>query len=465
MPCVQKELQYSAYALLMDFREFWEKILGEAELQVSRPNFITWLKNSELMDKRDGVALISFPNNFAKEWAENKLHKMLLALLRSHDENIKRIEYLVRPKEIKAAPPLEDSGESPQLAFMDLRIDPETNLNPRYTMQSFVVGSSNEMAHAAATEVIQEVGKKYNPLFIYGGVGVGKTHLIQAIGGEICRLHPSRVRVRYVPSEKFTNEVVWAMRNKRMDTVKERYRGVDVLIIDDIQFIGGKARTEEEFFHTFNALYENNKQIIVSSDRSPRFLPTLSERLRSRFEGGMTCDISAPDYELRVAVLQSKLRARGASLAQPLVEFLALRAPRNLRDLEGLVNRILFSLQTQRSEPASKVVERLVQESVQSAAHSVAPSEIIAAVASFFELSPQEIIGRSRRREVVEPRQIAVFLLKDFLNLSYVSIGKKIGARDHTTAIYAYDKIKNQLSKDRVLNNKVMTIRETIQKS
>ncbi len=449
----------------MELRELWDRVLGEVELQVSRPNFATWLKNSELVDKREGIALVSLPSNFAKEWAESKYNKLLLSLLRTHDSDTKRIEYVVRAK--GAFPP--SAGRvvpAAQQAFSELRVDPETNLNPRYNLSSFVVGSSNEMAYAAASAAIKEVGRKYNPLFLYGGVGVGKTHLIQAMGNELTRLHGAQTRVRYVPSEKFTNEVVWAMRNKRMETVKERYRGVDVLIIDDIQFIGGKTRTEEEFFHTFNALYEHNKQIIVSSDRSPRFLPTLSDRLRSRFEGGMTCDIGAPDYELRLAVLQSKLHERGASLDHAFLEFIASRAPKNLRDLEGLLNRILFYIQAKQEAPTQRLIERIVGESLEAApAHALAPGQIVEAVGSFFKISAHDITGRSRKKEFIEPRQIAMYLLKEMLNLSYVTIGEKMGSRDHTTAIYAHEKIAQGMGKNQTLNHKVMTIQETIMKN
>src|SRR3989344_6739102 len=282
----------------MDLEQLWKLTLGEIEAQLSRANFATWLKGSRLVDRRDGALFVALPNNFAKEWVENKYQKTLLGIVRNFDSSTKKLEFLVdgqtlRPALANAHTPIAGQiGQKPDNRIeLDFRVDPETNLNPKYSLASFVVGSSNELAYTAAMAIIQSVGTKYNPFFVYGGVGLGKTHLIQMIGNEVASLYGGKCRPRYVSSEKFTSDVVWAIRNGRMDDIKKRYRDVDLLIIDDIQFIGGKERTEEEFFHTFNALYESNKQIIISSDRPPQALPTLEERLRSRFEGGLIADI------------------------------------------------------------------------------------------------------------------------------------------------------------------------------
>lgn len=455
----------------MDLNDLWQNTLSEIELQVSRPNFTTWFKNSQLLDKKDGAALIGFPNNFAKEWAENKYYKTILGALRNLDDTTKKLEFVVCNTATGTAPKIGESklkktAAPNQPMFAELKIDPDTNLNPRYTMNSFVVGSSNEMAYAAAQAIIKEIGRKYNPLFVHGGVGVGKTHLIQSIGNEIKNFYQNRVKVKYVPSERFTNEVIWAMRNKRMETVKEKFRLVDVLIIDDIQFIGGKTRTEEEFFHTFNALYENNKQIIISSDRPPRYIPTLEERLRSRFEGGMICDIGYPDYELRVAVLKSKLTEKGVGLADEVVNLIANKVKKNLRELEGVLNKIIFYQQTKSQEINIKLAEQIISENIQEPIQqNLTPVNIIKTVAEFFEVSPNDLIGRSRKKEVVEPRQIAIYLLRDILDLSFPYIGEKLGKRDHTTAMYAYEKISQDVNKNQVLNNKVLLIREKLTKS
>lgn len=454
----------------MDLKQLWQTALGEIELQVSRPNFITWFRNSQLLDKKDGAALIGFPNNFAKEWVENKYSKIVLGAIRNIDDTTKKVEFIVHNNP-NIVPKINESKtrkvvNADQMIFSELKVDPETNLNPRYSLNSYVVGSANEMAYAAAQAIIKEVGRKYNPLFIHGGVGVGKTHLIQAIGNEIKNVYQNKVKIRYVPSEKFTNEVIWAMRNKRMETIKEKYRLIDVLIIDDIQFIGGKTRTEEEFFHTFNALYENNKQIIISSDRPPRFIPTLEERLRSRFEGGMICDIGYPDYELRVAVLKAKLQEKQINLPQEVVDLVANKVKKNLRELEGVLNRIIFYQQTKNQEINLKIADQIINENVQEPIQqNINHAQVVKSVADFFDISANDLTGRCRKKEVVEPRQIAMYLLRDMLDLSFPYIGEKLGKRDHTTAMYAYEKISQEVNKNPSLNNKILMIKEKLTKN
>ena len=273
---------------MMDLNQIWQSTLSELELQISRPNFLTWFRNSRLMKKdENGQAIVGLANNFAREWVQSKYHKLIIEIIHSFDESVKKIDYVILSKDEQNIKTILEPETSSQISFPEFKIDPESNLHPRYTLNSFVVGSSNELAYAASLAVIKEVGKRYNPLFVYGGTGLGKTHLIQAIGNEIKSVYKKKIKIKYVSSEKFVNDVVWAIRSKRMDDMKTKYRNVDVLMVDDIQFIGGKKATEEEFFHTFNTLYENNKQIIISSDRPPVAIPTLEERLRSRFEAGM----------------------------------------------------------------------------------------------------------------------------------------------------------------------------------
>ncbi len=453
----------------MELEELWKSALGEIELQLSKPNFLTWFKNSRLLNKEEGVALVGLQSNFAKDWVQDKYYKVILGALRNLDDTTKKVDFIVHngpDLPPKLAEKSKTQAVSPQLMFNELKIDPETNLNPKYTMGSFVVGGSNEMAFAAAQGVLKEVGRKYNPLFIYGGVGVGKTHLIQAIGNEARSLYQNRIRVKYVPSEKFINEVVAGMRNKRMETIKDRYRNTDVLIIDDVQFIGGKERTEEEFFHTFNALYENNKQLILSSDRPPKFIPTLEERLRSRFEGGMICDISQPDYELRVAVLKAKAQEKGINVPPEVIDLVAARVKKNLRELEGVLNRIVFYQQAKNQEINLKIAEQVINESVQSPTQqNLNHQQVVKVVADHFEVSPSDLIGRCRKKEIVEPRQIAMYLLRELLDLSFPFIGEKMGKRDHTTAMYAFEKISQDVEKNQQLNNKIMLIKEKLTKS
>lgn len=460
---------------LMENKELWESVLGDIELQISRPNFLTWLKNSQLLNKneKEGVVLVGLPNNFAKEWVKGRYHKLILGSLRNIDGSIKNVDYAVvsqnpvsalfssgrKPKPQEPAP-----TEEPQPSLIELKIDPRTNLNPKYTFGTFVVGSSNELAYAAAQAVVKDVGKKYNPLFVYGGVGLGKTHLIQAIGNEIAVEYKNSIATLYVSSEKFINDVVWAVRNKRMEDVKKKYRDIDVLIIDDIQFIGGKTATEQEFFYTFNTLYENNKQIIISSDRPPTAIPTLEERLRSRFEGGMIVDVEYPDYETRFAILKTKLQEKNAFVDDHILEQVAAKVQKNVRELEGVLTKIVFYQQYKNEKIDAKKLDEIIGEAAQVTPKNITANDIIKAVADFFEVSPSDLMNRGRKQEVVQPRQIAMFLLRDILKLSYPHIGERLGKRDHTTAIHACEKITKGCGQDHGLNQKILLIKERLYK-
>ncbi len=452
----------------MELNQLWQSALAELEIQISRPNFLTWLKNSQLIKKdEDGRAVIGLANSFAKEWVENKYHKIVFEVLRSLDETIKKIEYTVLVEQKEAfKESLNKKAESfRQSSLPELKIDPESGLHPKHSLDSFVVGSSNELAYAAALAVVKNVGKKYNPLFVYGGTGLGKTHLIQAAGNEIKNRYKNKIKVKYVPSEKFVNDVVWAIRNKRMEDIKNKYRNIDVLIIDDIQFIGGKERSEEEFFHTFNVLHENNKQIIISSDRPPAAIPTLEERLRSRFEGGMIADITYPDYEMRFAIIKTKLQEKNVALSDEICELIANKVQRNIRELEGILNKIIFYQEVKNIEPTLKVIEEIINNIVQQSSKNITSNQIVKAVADFYEITVNDLIDRSRKKGVVEPRQITAFLLRDLINMSYPDIGEKIGKRDHTTAIYAYEKISQEINKNQKLNQKIILIKESIYKN
>ncbi len=444
--------------------ELWDRSLGELELQISRPNFLTWLKNSKLVSNQEGDVMIVLPNHFAKEWVENKYGKIIFSILRNQDASIKKITYIVDSNIIKKSDILKPIEETKQLIFNEFKTDPESGLNPKYSLTTFVVGSSNELAYAAGTSIIEKIGEKYNPLFIYGGTGLGKTHFVQAIGNEIHKQHKGKTKVKYVSSEKFTSDVIWAIRNKRIDDVKNTYRNIDVLIIDDIQFIGGKEKTEEEFFHTFNALYGNNKQIIISSDRPPRAIPILEERLKSRFEGGMTVDISFPDFETRVAIIKVKLQDKKEYLDDEIIHLIADKIKRNIRELEGVINKIVFY---KNHNPSFDItgVKKIINELVESSSVHITYNQIIKAVAEFYEITPSDMIGRGRKKEIIEPRQVAMFLLRDMINMSYPFIAEKMGKKDHTTAIYAFDKITHSLNQDPSFNQKMTMIKELVNKS
>lgn len=447
----------------MDLDQLWQSTLGEMEVQLSRANFTMWMKNSSLVDKKDGTFYVALPNNFAKEWVEGKYHKNILSILRTRDDSVRKVEFVVGGESMfskKQERPVKVVENAMELEFKN---DPETNLNPRYTLSSFVVGPSNELAFAAATAITEKIGK-YNPLFIYGGVGLGKTHLIEAVGNEIVAKYQKRIRPKYVPSEQFTRDIVWGLRNDRIESMKKKYRDVDVLIVDDIQFIGGKEKTEEEFFHTFNALYENNKQIIISSDRPPQAIPILEERLRSRFEGGFVADVSYPEYEMRVAIIHSKLQEARRQLNNEVIDLVARRVKRNIRELEGVLKKILFYEEQKGGEVTTKIAEGIIEKAVQNLSKHINELVILKAVAEFYNISLETMTSSNRRKEIVEPRQVAMYLLREISDLSYPYIGEKLG-RDHTTAIHAYEKINQEVNRNPSLNQKILTIRDMIFKS
>jgi chromosomal replication initiator protein len=450
----------------MDLEKLWQSTLGEMEIQLTKANFSMWLRDSRLIDRKEGTLYVALPSVFAKNWIEDKYQKNILGILRNTDSSIKKLEFVINPQ--NAAPQKEtlDSKEMSKLETAELdfsKADPETGLNPKYTISSFVSGPSNELALTAAKAICENIGK-YNPFFIYGGVGLGKTHLIQAVGNEILGKYQKKVRVKYVHSEQYTREVVWSLRNDRIESVKKKYRDADVLIIDDIQFIGGKEKTEEEFFHTFNALYENNKQIIISSDRPPQSLPTLEERLRSRFEGGFVADIGYPEYEMRIAIIRSKLSESNKSLSDEVVDLLARRLRKNIREMEGILKKLVFIQDQKGTDVTKEIAEEIIDKSTKNPSKRINDSQILKAVAEFFNVSIEDLVSHNRRKEVVEPRQIAMYLLREISELSYPYIGEKMG-RDHTTAIHSYEKINNEVTRNPLLNQKILNIKDIIYKS
>ncbi|HEY5221271.1 MAG TPA: chromosomal replication initiator protein DnaA [Candidatus Paceibacterota bacterium] len=451
----------------MDLEQMWQSTLGEMEVQLTKAHFATWLKNSRPIDKKDDTLFVALPSNFAKTWVEEKYQKNIIGIVRNMDTSVKKIEFVVGNKNLPVDRAISDAKDTPHSTAAELdfnKTDPETGLNPKYTLSSFVVGPSNELAFAAATAITEEPGKKYNPFFIYGGVGLGKTHLIQAIGNELVAKFKGKIKPKYVSSEQFTRDIVWGLRNDRIESVKKKYRDVDVLIIDDIQFIGGKEKTEEEFFHTFNALYESNKQIIISSDRPPQSLPTLQERLRSRFEGGLIADVSYPEYEMRVAIIRSKLQEMNRRLSDQVVDLIAKKLRKNIRELEGVLKKIIFYEERKQTEISIKMAEEIIEKATQNLSKRVNDGQILKAVAEFFGITVEDLVSHNRRKEVVEPRQIAIYLLRDISDLSYPYIGEKLG-RDHTTAIHSYEKINNEINRNPALNQKILTIKDIIYKS
>ena len=401
----------------MKKEEVWQAILAQIQLNLSPANFATWFKNTRIVELQKDHVVIGVPNNFSKEWIEKKYKKMLIKIIRQFNENIKTIEFKVDSNRAFQNP---SSTKAPQihpdqLRFEELYINKETNLNPRYQFENFVVGPFNELAHAAAWAVSESPGTLYNPLFIYGGVGLGKTHLLQAIGNRIVKIFPEK-KVRYISSERFTGGVINAIKNQTIEQFKEQYRKYDVLIVDDIQFIAGKEKTQEEFFHLFNTLYEKNKQIVISSDRPPKAISALEARLKSRFEGGMIADISQPDFESRVAILKQKAQERNFIIEDSILEFIATNIQSNIRELEGALNRLIAFQKLQNTETLDlETAKKILKKVIQPKSKRIDFRKLTKVVAEFYNLSEKDLLSNSRKQEIVRPRQIAMYLLRERL--------------------------------------------------
>ncbi len=448
----------------MTHEELWQAVLAQIQLNISPANFSTWFKNTGIDSQKENEVVVSVPNSFAKEWLEQKYNKTIFKILNGLDGNIRQIKYAVNKSELKilkknllsSLPP-----ETSQLEFQEFKINQETNLNPRYTFESFIVGPFNELAQAAAWAVSKNPGQVYNPLFIYGGVGLGKTHLLQSIGNEVLKNSPEK-KVKYIPSEKFTSGVVASIKSQEMESFKSKLRAIDVLIIDDVQFLAGKEKTQEEFFHTFNSLYEKNKQIVLSSDRPPKAIPALAERLRSRFEGGMIADISYPDFETRVAILKAKSQEKKAEFSEEILNYIASNIQRNIRELEGALNRLIAYQKLQNQIPDIEIAKSLLKNLIAPPPKIATPKQIIQTVASFYDLREKEILSVSRKKEIVRPRQIAMYLLREELKSSFPFIGRRFGGKDHTTAIHAYEKISKEIEKDNNLSDEINLIKQRV---
>ncbi|MFH1656276.1 MAG: chromosomal replication initiator protein DnaA [Candidatus Nealsonbacteria bacterium] len=445
----------------MTNQELWQTVLAQIQLNISQANFATWFKNTKITSYKEGKINVSVPNSFVKEWLENKYHQNIFKILHNLDCNIKEILYLVgKVNSIIEQKPI-IMPENDQLEFQEFKINKETNLNPKYVFESLVVGPFNELPHAAATAICENPGFIYNPLFIYGGVGLGKTHLLQAIGNEVLRKF-KRKKIRYIPSEKFTSEVVQSIKNHTIDAFKSKYKAIDVLIIDDVQFLAGKEKTQEEFFHIFNVLYENNKQIIISSDCPPKSINSLAERLRSRFEGGMIVDISSPDTETRTAILKTKAQEKNVSFSEEVFQYIASTIQKNIRELEGAINRLIIYQKLNNQEPDINVVKNLLKNVLSSPSKMVTPRLIIQKVAEFYDLKEKDLLDSSRKKEIVKPRQIAMYILREELKSSFPFIGRKFGGKDHTTAIHSYKKIVNEIEKDQRLAEEISLMKDRI---
>ena len=439
----------------MSAERLWQAALGQLQMEMPRATFDTWVRDAELLAHEDGAYIIGVQNAYARDWLEDRMLatvKRVLTGLAGRTVEVRFVVWQGAPSDEPAAPAL------PAPAAPSPRRTSSVPLNPRYSFENFVVGTSNRLAHAASMAVAENPARAYNPLFLYGGVGLGKTHLLNAVGNTTAA---QGLQVLYVSSEDFTNDLINAIRTHTTEAFRERYRRIDVLLIDDIQFIAGKESTQEEFFHTFNALHGQDKQLVISSDRPPKALVTLEERLRSRFEWGLTADIQPPDLETRLAILRSKAERAGRVVDDLHLELVARRVQSNIRELEGALTRVL-AYSDLSNQPLSTDLIEIALADLLPRPGALTADRIIAAVAEYFDLPEADLLGRGRSRDVALPRQIAMYLMREETRASLPQIGESLGGRDHTTIMYGCDKIIAQLETDDGMRRKVAAIREAL---
>jgi len=443
----------------MDAKQVWRAVLGELQVSLSPANFETWLKDTSLVDLDENRYRIAAPNGFARDWLDNRYRPLISQALARVVGGSVQVEFVVA--DAPGPVPVQMSDEA--LALPPTSAGGNTvNLNGRYTFTNFIVGSANRLAHAAALSVAERPGHAYNPLFLYGGVGLGKTHLMHAIGNAVAAKFP-RKRILYATSEKFTNDFINSIREQKMEDFRNRYRRIDVLLIDDIQFIAERERTQEEFFHTFNAIHEAGKQIVLSSDRPPKAITTLEERLRSRFEWGLIADLTPPDLETRIAILRSKAEDQLGLIPGDAIEFIARKVVSNVRELEGALNRVVayasMSGMPINIELASAVLSNVMYNPKK---RSITPQRIVRAVADYYGVNLDQLRSSKRDRAIVVPRQIAMFLIREETDISLLRIGAELGGRDHSTVLHACDKIARELSENDEMRREINAVREMI---
>lgn len=446
----------------MDTSELWDKALVEIEKSISKANFATWFKETRIAGFENGVVFLSVPNTFVQEWLIKKFHPLILKHLRETSASIHALEYTIKEesKPKNQYVPTKPSSPTRELPLSEHYVSKEDNLNPRYTFESFVVGPFNELAFAAAQSVIKTPGLSYNPLYVYGNTGHGKTHLIQAIGNAIKATSPNK-KIFYCTSEKFGNDYVASVQQNKVPQFKDKYRKYDCLIMDDVQFFSGKDKTQEELFHLFNIMKDSNKQIVFSSDKHPNFIQGLEERLKSRFAAGMVIDIPAPDHESRVAIIKAKCSSIGLFLETDIVDYLADAIKGNIRDLEGAINLIVCQTETKTRTLNLSEVKELVKNSVKQKT-ILSHKEIVKIIADFYKIEEEAIYEKTRKKEIIKPRQIIMYILREDFSISYPSIGEKLGGRDHTTVIHSCEKIKHDLLNNPNLSKEVQEIRSII---
>lgn len=445
---------------MKDYSELWGQALADIELAVSKANFSTWFNNTHIVKIEEGVIFLGVPNSFIQQWLYKKFHNTILKSLRQLNETIRALEYIiVKESEKKKIEEKKTKEISPTISMPlhDLYVDKDDNLNPRYVFDTFVVGPFNELAHAASKAVTKNPGSTYNPLFIYGNTGHGKTHLIQAIGNHIKKDFPQK-KVFYLTSERFGSEYFSSLQTNSAQKFKEKYRKYDVIIMDDVQFFAGKEKFQEELFHLFETFYQSNRQLVFSSDKHPNFIPGLENRLKSRFVSGMIIDIPTPDQESKIAILKAKSLLNNIDLNNEIINFLASSIESNVREIEGIVNAIVCQTQLKNRELSLSEVKSLIKNNTKPK-KNVSVKEVIKMITDFYNISEDSIFDKTRKKEVVRPRQVIMYILREDFNLSFPSIGEKMGGRDHTTVIHSCEKIKEDLKANPLLINEISQIR------
>ena len=461
----------------MNTHELWQAALGELELKLSKAHFTTWFRNTFILEYESHQVTVGVPNTFTKAWLEKKYHKDILNAIQNITEHpIRGLDYRVETRACSPQPvvlkqeareetapqqaPVTASYEALGFTTGDETPRSQSAINRGYTFDTFVVGKQNELAHAAAQAVSAHPGGTYNPVFIYGDVGLGKTHLLHAIGNDLVQKN-ANARVLYASCEQFTNDFIHAVRTGRAKEFKDRYRTVDLLLIDDIQFITGKEGTQEEFFHTFNTLHQENKQIVICSDRPPKAIAALEKRLLSRLEWGMLVDVGAPDLETRIAILQIKCKDKAVDLEREALHYIASNIQSNVRELEGALNKIIAVHQFKNIRPSLESIRPIIDSfDVNTIKKTVSPKHIIQTVSEYFDISIEDVLGKSREKRLAFPRQIIMYLLREEMSISYPSIGSELGGRDHTTAMHAYSKIAKVLKDDDQLRRDLELIKQ-----
>jgi chromosomal replication initiator protein len=445
-----------------DFTKMWQTALIEIETAVSQANFSTWFKDVRILREDEGVVYLGVPNSFTHEWLQKKFHNSILRILRQANEHVRSLEYVIVKEEGSATNQAKKDNVASTLNNMsmplnDFYVNKEDNLNPRYTFESLVVGPFNEVAHAASQQVVKMPGHSYNPLFIYGQTGRGKTHLIQAVGNQIKVLHPNK-KIFYMTSERFGTELFTSIQEAKVQAFKERYRKYDVVIMDDIQFFAGKEKFQEELFHFFNTFYDTSRQLIFSSDKHPNVITGLEDRLKGRFSAGMVIDIPEPDQESRMMIVRSKCRSHSITLNDEIVDHIASSIKDNIREIEGIINVIACQTQLKNRELSLNEVRGILKNNVKPK-KMLSVKEVVKVVSEFYNIDEDSIYDKTRRKEVVRPRQVVMYILREDFSISFPLIGEKLGGRDHTTIIHSYEKVKEEIKTDQLLSQEITQVR------